>query len=106
MDFVALLARLQILLNTTLCVSLIVDGRFFGIAFEAPLERIETLPNESQAVILYFSNGVTIDLVPGEQEIQETSINGRGGVELRLRPGLALEVLPARIDDQPDSSKV
>lgn len=84
-DFLELLTRLQPLVGQELRAEILMDDRFLGLSFQADLERVETLP-DSEAVIVRFSNGVSLDLALGEQAIQATE----HGLELHSMSGLAV----------------
>jgi hypothetical protein len=88
-DFTAFLGRLQALIGTSVTVEVGIENRFFGVQFNAELERVETLEG-SDVVTVHFSNGATVDLAPDEQTVHHIG----PVVELRLGPEVSLEIRP------------
>jgi hypothetical protein len=100
--FLNLLRELQTLIGKEVTMEVLVEDRFFGLSYQAQLERVETVP-DSQAIMVLFSNGVSFDLAPGEQALTTRD----HGLELRIGSGLAVVLNPvaASGDGTPDGPR-
>jgi hypothetical protein len=86
-EFLGLLQILHSRIGCVLSVALLVDSQFFGVCFEAELDRVETIAS-SRAITVLFSNGVSLDLMPGEQLVVEDGDR----LDLNLGDGLVVEL--------------
>jgi hypothetical protein len=92
-DFERALRELHALIGINLDVDLWFRDHFFAVGLTARLLRIETLP-DTQSVIIYFDNGVKIDLAPNEQvpTKEEDRLSFAVGEEM------VLELSPAAVE--------
>jgi hypothetical protein len=89
-DFARALRELHCFIGRDLEANLWVEDRFFGISFRSHLVRIETLP-DSESVVAYFGNGVSLDLAPHEQLLSREGST----IQFALGGGFGLELTPA-----------
>jgi hypothetical protein len=68
-EFPAALAEMQGMIGKTVLVTLSLGELFFGAAFRARLELVETMPPDESAVVLRFEHGEAVPLDPDEVEV-------------------------------------
>lgn len=99
-DFIELLGKLHSFIGEYVDGTITLEERFFALRFDGRLERVENAVGES--VVLEFSNGISIDIAPDEQVLEQ---DGEFSFDIRVPPGadLRLKIEDSEITEDPIS---